>query len=126
MKSHPCNLPRERRNGTPGKVGPLGYGRSRVQLEALRSWDSFTLVPLSEQLGRIQASQLVQRIGAPTCSWTQPPTQRHLSVVEYLAYDMFVLASKHQAVFCSLPSLLPLQKMGQMVLGPLPLWDTRD
>lgn len=46
MKSHPCNLPRERRNGTPGKVGPLGYGRSRVQLEALRSWDSFTLVPM--------------------------------------------------------------------------------
>lgn len=52
------------------------------------------------------------------CSWTQPSSQRHRSVVEYRAYDMLVLASKHQAVLASLPSLLPLQKMLQMVCGP--------
>lgn len=54
----------------------------------------------------------------PTCSWTQPSTQSHLSVVEYCAYDMFVLASKHQVVLCSLPILFPVQKRDQILLGP--------
>lgn len=60
----------------------------------------------------------------PTCSWTQPPTQSHLSVVEYCANDMFVLASKHQAVLSSVPSGFPLQKRGQMFWGPsaYPAW----
>lgn len=54
-----------------------------------------------------------------TCSWTQPSTHRHLSVTEYWAYDMFVVASKHHAVLCSVPIVLPLQKSGHIALGPL-------
>lgn len=53
-----------------------------------------------------------------TCSWMQPPTQRHLSVVLYCAYDMLLLASKHQAVLASLPIFRPLQNRDQMVPGP--------
>jgi hypothetical protein len=60
----------------------------------------------------MQAS--VHRRTTLTCSWTQPSTHRHLSVTEYLAYDMFVLASKHHAVFSSVPIFLPLQNSGQM------------
>lgn len=32
---------------------------------------------------------------------------------------MFVLASKHHAVFSSVPRMFPLQKRGQMTSGPL-------
>ena len=53
-----------------------------------------------------------------TCSWTQPSTQRHRSVVEYRAYDMLVAASKPQSVLSSLPSEFPLQNRGQMFWGP--------
>jgi len=40
-------------------------------------------------------------------------------MVEYRAYDMLVLASKHHDVLDSLPIFLPLQKRDQMACGPL-------
>lgn len=39
--------------------------------------------------------------------------------MEYCAYDMFVAASKHHAVFSSVPMTFPPQKSGQMASGPL-------
>lgn len=88
---------------------------SGVQFVAFIFWNRLILIPLNRIVSVVQ---VCLRFDIPTCSWTQPSTQRHLSVVEYCAYDMFVLASKHQEVLCSLPNFFPLQKRGQMLFGP--------
>lgn len=98
---------------------------ARRQLVALvLRWHPLAPIPLKQDDG--QSVRCMTRpflrsdlAAVPTCSWTQPSTQRHLSVTEYRAYDMLVLASKHQAVFCSVPIFLPLQNRGQMAWGPL-------
>lgn len=102
-------------------INPLIRGVELVTL--IRVGNLLALVPLD---GREQSAyhskplcKMQPSTKTFTCSCTQPSTQRHRSVVEYRAYDMLVLASKHQAELASVLILLPLQNSVQMVCGPL-------
>ena len=98
--------------------------RSRIQnIAFILRWNSLPLIPLPSNISipsfhSILLSFPLSTLRKLTCSCTHPPTQRQRSVVEYCAYDIFVLASKQWAVFFSVPILFPLQKRLQIACGP--------